>query len=250
MLTIKLLVIVPVCCILGCATGAMPQPDNQNDNAAGPNTRPTVNLDEACPTVDARLAGDILQRATSDFANSVSRPTATDTMIRNCDTPCDQQLAICRDDCAVQSSQPPGDPTDQTTGPVDGTNGNANQADAADACAANCDRDLQNCRIECIICGGLLIDLVYDVPIPGPAGPPGEQGPAGPQGPPGSPGSPGVIVSNVALCSASATSCANICASTAGVIAEIPGPCQVTSTSGTCQIAGQPGEGVCCVCDP
>ncbi len=247
--TLKLVAIVPICWVLGCATDALPQPDNQNDNAAAPTQRPTINLDEACPSLDAQLAGDILQRATDDFANNVSRPTATETMIRNCDDPCDQQLTICRDDCAIQSDQPPDDTTDQTDVPVDGSNGNANQADAADACAANCDRDLQDCRIECIICGGLLIDVVYDVPIPGPPGPPGEQGPAGPQGPPGTPGTPGVVVSNVALCSATATSCADICSSAAAVIAEIPGPCQVTSTSGPCQIAGQPGDGVCCVCE-
>jgi len=113
-------------------------------------------------------------------------------------------------------------------------------------CDDACDPSDDMCGVTCLVCGELAIDLVYDQPIPGPIGPQGPEGPAGPasqQGPPGTP------IQTFAACSASAQSCIEICAGQF-VIAEIPGPCQATSDTGTCQTAGQPGAGVCCVCSP
>jgi len=119
-------------------------------------------------------------------------------------------------------------------------------AGAITNCQGFCAEAEPPCATMCIVCGALAVDLVYDVPVPGPEGPEGPVGPEGPQGPEGPPGTP---LQTVALCSASENSCRDICTGI-DIVAAIPGPCQVTSDTGTCQVAGQPDEGVCCVCSP
>ena len=72
----------------------------------------------------------------------------------------------------------------------------------------------------------------------------GQQGPPGIQGPPGPP------VRTVAACTASQFGCS--CSGFSRLIVGIPGPCSVTSDTGTCTVsgAGTTGPPRCCVCVP
>lgn len=75
----------------------------------------------------------------------------------------------------------------------------------------------------------------------GPAGPPGPQGPEGPQGP------PGPVITSVAVCEDHFLSGCS-CVDGWVLVAYAPGPCQITSDTGTCEAIGSNGS--CCVCAP